>query len=97
MESLSDIKKPSKQIAKQDYYITYFDKFSGDTRKTWQNINGLTCRKSNRTVVDEVECCGQKSETSMEAAEIFNTVFSEIGPNLSKDVVEADISYTEFS
>ena len=32
----------------------------------------------------------------MEAADIFNTFFSEIGPNLSKDVVEADISYTEF-
>jgi len=29
-------------------------------------------------------------------AEIFNTFFSEIGQNLSKDVVDADASYNDF-
>ena len=62
-------------------------------RKT---INELTCRKSDRTVINEVEYCGQKSENSVEAAEIFNTFFSEIGTNLSKDVAEAAVSYSEF-
>ena len=84
------------KIAKQNYYINAFDKFSGDTRKTWQTINELTCRKSNRTVINEIEYCGQKSENSLEAAEIFNTFFSEIGANLSKDVAEAAVSYSEF-
>ena len=84
------------KIAKQNYYINAFDKFSGDIRKTWQTINELTCRKSNRTVVNEVEYCGQKSENSFEAAEIFNTFFSEIGTNLSKDVAEAAVSYSDF-
>ena len=85
------------KIAKQNYYyINAFDKFSCDTRKTWQTINELTCRKSNRTVINEVEYCGQKSENSLEAAEIFNTFFSEIGTNLSKDVAEAEISYSDF-
>ena len=32
----------------------------------------------------------------MEAVEIFNTFFSEIGTNLSKDVVEAEVSYSDF-
>jgi len=32
----------------------------------------------------------------LEAAEIFNTFFSEIGQNLSKDVADADASYTDF-
>ena len=32
----------------------------------------------------------------MEAAEIFNTFFSEIGTNLSKDVAEAAVSYSDF-
>ena len=99
MESLSDIKEPNyKEIktAKQNYYINAFDKFSGATRKMWQTINELTCRKSNRTVLNEVEYCGQKSENSLEAAEIFNTFFSEIGTNLSKDVSEAAVSYSEF-
>ena len=40
--------------------------------------------------------CGQKSENSLEAAEIFNTFFSEIGTNLSKDVAEAAVSFSEF-
>ena len=72
------------------------DKFSGDTRKTWQTINELTCRKSNRTVGNEIEYCGEKSVNSLEAAEIFNTFFFEIGANLSKDVAEAAVSYSEF-
>ena len=42
------------KIAKQDYYITAFDKFSCNTPKTWQTINELTCRKSNRTVINEL-------------------------------------------
>ena len=64
----------------ENYYINAFDKFSGDTRKTCgQTNNELTCRKSNRTVINEVEYCGQKSENSLEAAEISNTFFSEIG------------------
>ena len=99
MESLSDEKNQINneiKIAKQNYYINAFDKFSGDTRKTWQTINELTCRKSNRTVINEVEYCGQKSENSLEAAEIFNTFFSEIGTNLSKDVAEAAVSYSDF-
>ena len=69
---------------------------SGDTRKTWQTINELTCCKSNRTIIKEVEYCGQKSENSLEAAEIFNTIFSEICTNLSKDVAEAAVSYSKF-
>ena len=27
------------KTAKQNYYINAFDKFTGDTRKTWQTIN----------------------------------------------------------
>ena len=88
----------NKQIktAKQNYYNNAFDKFSGDTRKTWQTINELTCRKLNRTIINEVEYGGQKLENSLEAAEIFKTIFSEIGANLSKDVAEAAVSYSEF-
>ena len=48
------------------------------------------------TVINEIEYCGQKSDNSLEAAEIFNTFFSEIGANLSKDVAEAAVSYSEF-
>ena len=35
-----------------------------------------------RTVINEIEYCGQKSENALEAAETFNTFFSEIGANL---------------
>ena len=65
-------------------------------KRRWQTINEITCRKSNRTVINEIEYCGQKSENSLEAAEIFNTFFSEIGANLSEDAAEAAVSYSEF-
>ena len=82
--------------AKQDYYKNAFRNCSGDQRKTWKTVNELTSRKSNKTVINEIEYNGQKSENQTDVAEMLNSFFTEIGPNLSRHVTEVDNSFAEF-
>ena len=68
----------------------------GDQRKTWKTINELTSRKSNKTVINEMEYNGVNSGDQTDIAEMLNSFFTEIGPRLSRDVTEVDKSFEEF-
>ena len=82
--------------AKQAYYKNAFNNCSGDQRKTWKTINELTSRKSNKTVINEIDYNGQKSENQTDVAEMLNSFFTEIGPNLSSHVTKVEDSFEDF-
>ena len=71
---------------------------SSDQRKTWKTINELTPCKSNKTVINEMEYNGLNSKDQTDVAEMLNSFFffTEIGPNLSRHVMEIDKSFQEF-
>ena len=48
---------------------------------------------TNKTVINELEYGGRKMNNQVEIAETFNKFFSEIGPELSKEIEDVDISY----
>ena len=73
-----------------------FNNCYGDQRKTWKTINELTSRKSNKTVINEMEYNGVNSGDQTDIAEMLNSFFTEIGPSLSRDVTEVDKSFEEF-
>ena len=58
-----------------------FNKYAGNQRKTWKTINELTSRKSNKTVINEIQYQGQKSSSQVEVFLLSNTFFIEIGPS----------------
>ena len=73
--------------AKRSYYYNTFKTCDGSSRKTWQvDINEVTSRKSNKSVINELEYGGRKMNYPVEIAETFNTFFFEIGPELSKEI-----------
>lgn len=76
--------------AKKAYYENAFNNCYGDQRKTWKTINDLTSRKSNKTVINEMEYNGVNSGDQTDIAEMLNSFFTEIGPSLSRDVTEVD-------
>ena len=82
--------------AKKAYYENAFNNCYGDQRKTWKTINELTSRKSNKTVINEMEYNGVNSGDQTDIAEMLNSFFTEIGPSLSRDVTEVDKSFEEF-
>lgn len=59
-------------------------------------INELTSRKSNKTVINEIEYDGENSGNQTDVAEMLNSFFTEIESSLSRDVTELDISFEEF-
>ena len=82
--------------AKKAYYNNAFNNCAGDQRKTWKTINELTSRKSNKTVMNEIQYQGQKTNSRAEVSELLNTFFVEIGPSLSRNVANVDTTYEEF-
>jgi len=56
----------------------------------------LTSRKSNKTVINEIQYQGQKSNNQVEISELLNNFFIEIGPSLSRNVANVDTTYEEF-
>ena len=66
---------------KKAYYKIVFNSCAKDRRKTCETINKMTCRKSNKTVINEIQYQGQKSKSQADVAELLNTFFNEFGPN----------------
>ena len=56
----------------------------------------MTSRKSNKTVINEIQYKGQKSKSQVDVAELLNNFFTEIGPNLSRNVENVETIYEEF-
>ncbi|CAH3190578.1 unnamed protein product [Porites lobata] len=88
--------KKWKELFLSAYYNNSFNNYVGDQRKTWKTINESTSRKSNKTIINEIQYQGLKSSNQAEVAELLNTFFIEIGPRLSRNVSNVDTTYKEF-
>ena len=53
-------------------------------------------RRKSKAAINEIEFNGARITNSTEIAEGFNKFFAEIGPELSRDIEEADTSFDEF-
>ena len=101
-EDWSHFKKMRVQVnnatknAKTSYYNNTFRTCDGNSHKTWQVIYEATSRKSNKSVINELEYSGKKTHNPIEIAETFNKFFSKIGPELSNQIKHVDVSYEEF-
>ena len=82
--------------AKNAYYKTVFNSCVKDQRKTWKTVNELTSRKSNKTVINEMQYQGQKSKSQVDVAELLKNFFTEIGPSLSRNAENVETTYEEF-
>ena len=77
----------------ESYYYKTFEVYNGNSRKTWETINEVTRRKSDKAAINELELNGTRITNSTEIAEGFNTFFAEIGLELSRDIEEVGTSF----
>ena len=73
-----------------------FTSCNGNSRKTWEIINEVTGRKSEKAIINELEFEGKKLTDPTEIAEGFNKFFAEIGPKLSENIEDIDTCFDEF-
>lgn len=67
-----------------------------DISNELNELNELTSRKSTKTVINEIQYQRQKSKSQVDVAESLNTLFTEIGPDLSRNVGNVETTYEEF-
>ena len=75
------------RAAKNKYWENQFQQSENDMRKTWEVINKVIGRKSRKESLPNTLWIGNKSfETEPQAANAFHEYFSNIGPNLAKNI-----------
>ena len=77
----SNIVNSEIRLAKQAYYQHSFNKYTGDSKKTWQTINELTSRKSGKKSVASLKVNGVSRTNPTELSNQFN-----IGPELASNI-----------
>ena len=82
--------------AKKSHYLKSFTACDGNSRKTWEIINEVTGRKSEKAIINELEFEDKKLTDPTEIAEGFNKFFAEIGPKLSENIEDIDTCFDEF-
>jgi len=95
MKLRNEVNNEIKNVKKSYYYET-FEAYNGNSRKTWETINEVTRRKSDKTAINELELNGMRITNLTKIAEGFNKFFAEIGPELSRDIEEVSTSFDEY-
>ena len=81
--------------AKKSYYLNSFTGGDGNSRKTWEIINVVTGRKSEKAIIN-LELEGKKLTDRTEIAGGFNKFFAKIGLKLSENIEDNDTCFDEF-
>ena len=73
-----------------------FTACDSNSHKTWDIINEVTGRKSEKAITNELELEGKKLTDPTEIVEGFNKFFAKIGSQLSKNFDNFDTCFNEF-
>ena len=76
------------------YYDTLFENNKGNIKKTWEVINSLVRPKSKDP--DEYKDLIKNGKTKKDVANEFNDFFSNVGPNLAKQIKTTHQTYETF-
>ena len=90
LKTYNTILKRSIRLAKKTYYTQEFNIHKNDSRKTWQKINALILNKKVKPSPTYFIHEQTKITDYLEVANKFNSYFTNIGPNLAKNI-DADI------
>ena len=72
--------------AKNNYYQGKFIQCSGDSKKTWRNINNLTNKKSKKNDISEINVNNEIITRPSEIACRFNNYFSNVAETLAENI-----------
>ena len=82
----SNIVNSEIRLAKQAYYHNSFNKYTDDSKKTWQTINEPSSRKSGKKLVTSLKVNGVSITNPTVPSNQFNNHFATIGPELASNI-----------
>ena len=86
LSTYNAILKSSIRLAKKTYVMKQFNTCKNDSRKTWKNINDLISNRKVKTSPTYFKDEHVMVTDKLEIANKFNLYFTNIGPNLAKDI-----------
>ena len=84
------------RISKNLYYKNYFTQFKTNVKKTWSGIRTFLSNKKTAQTSINLQIDGEIITDKKRVANKFNEFFTNIGPNLSKQIPESDKRFDEF-
>ena len=84
------------RVAKKKYYQSQFEATFKDIKGTWKVIRSVFSSTSNMSNIRNLKINDEIVEDKKVIVEKFNDFFSNIGPNLSKDIPVCHKSFCEF-
>ncbi len=97
LQTFNKILKTSIRKAKELYYAKLFVKYKANLKMTWNTLNEILKRKNKKVISHKMKVNGKQTSDAKEIADIFNNYFTNIGPNLAKQITsDCNLNYTNF-
>ena len=74
------------RLSKKLYYEQGFKKFKSNPKKTWELLNEITCRQSNKSTISETTVQNETISDPKQIANTFNNYFTKIGSEIADAV-----------
>ena len=87
------------RISKRQFYLNYFNNNLSNMRKTWEGINNLLNRNKKKPVrINAIKQPTGNIITNIKTRipNIFNEHFTNVGPNLAKQLPTPEMPFIEF-
>jgi hypothetical protein len=97
-KTFNNIYNSCREKAKKMHYFNLFSESKDDLKATWRLINEVTCRKKIQkdTVPDLFRYKNNLYQSPKDIANGFNKFFTEIGPELAKNIPRSDKLFSDF-
>ena len=84
------------RLSKKNYYCSLLDDHKHNLKQTWKILNGLLGIDRKKAFPDCFDINGIVSSDLKTIADGFNNYFINIGPSLSSDIPDMDVSPSQF-
>ena len=84
------------EIKKASYFQQAFNTNAGDSRKTWQIVNELTARNSNKISNNQVDFKEKSVHGPAEIAEAFDEHFSTVAEDICTNLQRSTVNFEDF-
>ena len=83
--------------SKGNHYITYFEKYSSDIKKTWDGIRQvLNVKKKKTTSIDRLIYKNKTFTSDIDKANSLNDFFVNIGSTVEAKIPQTKIHYSSY-
>ena len=72
--------------AEKNYYAVKLSNLQNNMAKTWKVLNVMINKKNSKKIISEINIGGVISDDPAEISEKFNNFFTNVGPDLAKNI-----------